>query len=258
MVSALANTAWNKTVYTQRLQHLQNAIKENLWSNDLQAYYLSDSYKDTIFQEANALAILSGTADSHGTTSAILSTLARELYVPSGALAFSNASAKHGWARKIGPYASGYHLKAAFHANDSDTARYLLHTVWGPMGDPKHTNYTGCMWETLDIDGTPGLGDSASLCHTWSSGPTADLSRYVLDIQPVSPGFGQWKVQPQTLDLDWAKGEYPIPQGKITVHWCFDGDQLLHMNVTAPEETNGTVYLPNPLRKPLHKYNVFW
>lgn len=253
----LANTAWNKTVYTQRLQHLQNAINENLWSNDLQAYYLSDSYKDTISQEANAFAILSGTADSHGATSSILSTLARELYVPSGALSFSNASAKHGWTRNISPYASGYHLKAAFHANDSATARYLLHTVWGPMSDPKHTNYTGCMWETLDIDGNPGLGDSTSLCHAWSSGPTADLSRYVLGIQPLSPGFGEWKVQPQTLDLDWAKGEYPIPQGKITVHWWFDGDQLLHMNVTAPEETNGTVYLPNPLRKPLHKYNVF-
>ena len=132
----MANTAWNKTVYTQRLQHLQNAINENLWSNDLQAYYLSDSYKDTISQEANAFAILSGTADSHGAVSSILSTLARELYVPSGALSFSNASAKHGWARKISPYASGYHLKAAFHANDSATARYLLHTVWGAMSDP--------------------------------------------------------------------------------------------------------------------------
>ena len=252
----MANTGRNTTLYMQRLQHLQNAINENLWSNDLQAYYLSDAYKDSISQEANALAILSDTADSHGATNTILSTLARELYVPSGALSFSNASAKHGWARKISPYASGYHLKAAFHANDTDTALHLLHTIWGPMSDPKHTNYTGCMWETLDIDGTPGLGDSTSLCHAWSAGPTADLSRYVLGIQPVSPGFGEWKVQPQTLGLDWAKGEFPVPQGRIMVHWWFDGGHLLHMNVTAPEGTNGTVYLPSSLRKALREYNV--
>lgn len=147
--------------------------------------------------------------------STILSTIAHELYVPSGALSFSNASAAHGRARKISPFASGYHLKAAFHANDSNTARHLLHTVWGPMSDPKRTNYTGCMWETLDVNGTPGLGDSTSLCHAWSSGPTADLSRYVLGVQPVSPCFKEWKVQPQTLGLDWARGDTLFRRGTL-------------------------------------------
>lgn len=124
------------------------------------------------------------------------------------------------------------------------------------MSDPKHANYTGCTWETLDVDGTPGLGDSTSLCHAWGSGPTADLSRYVLGVQSVSPGFKEWRVQPQTLGLNWAQGEYPVPQGKIRVHWWFDCNDLLHMDVTAPEGTNGTVYLPNPLRRDLGKYNA--
>ena len=63
-------------------------------------------------------------------------------------------------------------------------------------------------------------------------------------------------MQPQTLGLDWAKGEFPVPQGRIMVHWWFDGGHLLHMNVTAPEGTNGTVYLPSSLRKALREYNV--
>lgn len=54
------------------------------------------------------------------------------------------------------------------------------------MSDPKHSNYTGYMWELLDVNGTSGLGDTTSLCHAWSSEPTADLSRYVLGAQPVS------------------------------------------------------------------------
>ncbi|KAE8415332.1 Six-hairpin glycosidase-like protein [Aspergillus pseudocaelatus] len=247
----------NTTLYAGRLHNLQNAINKHLWSDTLQAYYLSDSHKDFLSQEANALAVLADTtAYGNRTSRTVLSTLARELYVPSGALAFSNRSAASGWAQKISPYASGYHLKAAFHANDSVTANYLLHSVWGPISDASHTNYTGCMWEVMMADGTPGLGSSTSLCHAWSSGPTADLSRYVLGVQPVTPGFKEWKVVPQSLDLDWAKGAYPVPGGKINVDWAFDSSNLLHMTVTAPNGTRGTVYLPTPLKKTLHRYNA--
>ncbi|KAK6814981.1 hypothetical protein RU639_008555 [Aspergillus parasiticus] len=251
------NAGLNTTLYAGRLDNLQNAINTHLWSDTLQAYYVSDSHKDFLSQEANALAVLSDTATYGNRTSAtILSTLSRELYVPSGALAFSNKSVASGWAQKISPYASGYHLKAAFHANDSVNANYLLHSVWGPMSDPSHTNYTGCMWEVIAADGTPGLGSGTSLCHGWSSGPTADLSRYVLGVQPVTPGFKEWKVVPQSLDLNWAKGAYPVPGGRIHVDWSFDSSNLLHMTVTAPNGTKGTVYLPTPLRKTLNKYNA--
>ncbi|RAQ52945.1 alpha-L-rhamnosidase C [Aspergillus flavus] len=251
------NAGLNTTLYAERLDNLQNAINTHLWSHTLQAYYVSDSHKDFLSQEANALAVLADTATYGNRTSAtVLSTLSHELYVPSGALAFSNKSVASGWAQKISPYASGYHLKAAFHANDSVNANYLLHSVWGPMSDPLHTNYTGCMWEVIAADGTPGLGSGTSLCHVWSSGPTADLSRYVLGVQPVTPGFKEWKIVPQSLDLNFAKGAYPVPGGRIYVDWSFDSSNLLHMNVTAPNGTKGTVYLPTPLRKTLDKYNA--
>lgn len=247
----------NTTLYAGRLHNLQHAINKHLWSDTLQAYYLSDSHKDFLSQEANALAVLADTITYGNRTAAtVLSTLARELYVPSGALAFSNRSVASGWAQKISPYASGYHLKAAFHANDSVTANYLLHSVWGPISDPSHTNYTGCTWEVMTAHGAPGIGSSTSLCHAWGSGPTADLSRYVLGVQPVTPGFKEWKVVPQSLDLDWARGAYPVSGGKINVDWSFDSNNLLHMTVTAPNGTRGTVYLPSPLKKTLHKYNA--
>ncbi|PYH91884.1 putative alpha-L-rhamnosidase C [Aspergillus ellipticus CBS 707.79] len=214
----LSQAGTNQTVYHIRLQNLQTAINGHLWSDKLQAYYQSETYPDFFSQEANALAILSDTASmSDNRTTALLSTMARELYVPKGALAFSNASITSGWAQKISPFASGYHLKAAFHANDSVNAKLLLHSVWGSISDPNNANYTGCMWEVMDIDGRPGIGDATSLCHAWGAGPTADLSRYVLGIQPVTPGFKEWKVVPQTLDLKWARGKYPVPQGKIRV-----------------------------------------
>lgn len=254
----MADGGLNVTVYAARLKSLQNAINANLWSDSLQAYYLSESHKDFFSQEANALAILSGTATSasNHTADKVLASLARELYVPAGALAFSTASSTSGWAQKISPYASGYHLKAAFLANDSINAKRLLYSVWGPMSDPSHTNYTGCAWEALNPDGTPGLGPTTSLCHAWASGPTADLSRYVLGVQPVTPGFQQWKIVPQSLGLSWVKGAFPTPRGSINVSWSFDTNGLFQMTVTAPAGTDGTVYLPTPLKTPLKKYQI--
>lgn len=160
---------------------------------------------------------------SPNATSSILSTLARDLILPSGPLAFSNSTTSAGFAQKISPYASSYHLRAALSTRDASTALTLLKTLWAPMADPKHENYTGCFWETLNPDGTPGLGVVTSPCHGWAAGPTAELSRYILGIQPVAPGFAEWKVEPQTLGLGWAKGRYPTVRGDIDVEWRFEG-----------------------------------
>ncbi|GKZ21356.1 hypothetical protein AbraIFM66951_010145 [Aspergillus brasiliensis] len=238
----------NATVYQRRLESLQKAINDHLWSDNLQAYYHSQTYQDFFAQEANALAILSDTTQLAGNrTAALLNTMAQQLYVPKGALAFSNASIASGFAQKISPYASGYHLKAAFHANDGVNAKRLLHSVWGPISDPNHANYTGCMWEVMNPDGTPGIGSPTSLCHAWGAGPTADLSRYVLGIQPVTPGFQEWKVAPQTLGLTWARGAYPTPHGNIRVDWSLDDCGHFNIAVSGPVGTNGTVVLPSPL-----------
>lgn len=244
----LSQAGLNHTLYQDRLQSLQKAINAYLWSNKLQAYYQSETHQDFFSQEANALAILSDTSSLSNRTSILLSAMERELYVPNGALPFSNASAASGWAQKISPYSSGYHLKAAFHANDSIAAKRLLHTLWGPISDPNHANYTGCMWEVMHVDGTPGIGSPTSLCHAWGAGPTADLSRYVLGIQATTPGFKEWRVVPQTMDLAWARGDYPTPYGRISVDWSFDWKGRYRIVVDAPAGTKGTVYLPSPLR----------
>ncbi|RHZ43147.1 putative alpha-L-rhamnosidase C [Aspergillus thermomutatus] len=236
----LADGGLDNTTYAHRLHSLQESIRANLWSDQLHAFYLADSHPAFFSQEANALAILTDTVPPTGTPSArtLLSSMAR-LYVPAGALAFSPGSAASGWAQKISPYASGYHLQAAFHAHDAATATHLLHTLWGPMSDPAHANYTGCTWETLDPTGRPGLGAATSLCHAWGAAPTAELSRHVLGIRAAAPGFARWTVRPLTLGLRWARGRHPVPRGAIHVDWSFDAEGLLAMRVSAPAGTGG-------------------
>ncbi|KAF9767665.1 hypothetical protein IL306_015125 [Fusarium sp. DS 682] len=176
------------------------------------------------------------------------------LQLKAGPLAFSNATVKAGFAQKISPYSSAYHLRAAFESGDAVIVRRLLKSLWAPMANPAHANYTNCFWETLDPDGTPGLGIITSLCHGWASGPTAELSRHVLGVQAVEPGYKKWQVKPQTLRLEWAKGRVPTEHGTIEVDWKFKSG-LLQMTVRGPKKgnTSGTVYLPRPLPTPLEK-----
>jgi hypothetical protein len=235
--------------YQSRLKKLRKAVHKQLWNQTLGAYVLSNDITTGFSQDANALAILAGIPQSNGISAeSLLQTMEAELQLPAGPLAFSNGTVDSGFAQKISPFSSAYHLRAAFESNDEHTARLLLKTLWAPMANPANANYTNTFWETLDPDGTPGLGIMTSLCHGWAAGPTAELSKWVLGVQAVKPGFAEWKVQPMLLGLEWAKGRVPTDQGTIEVEWKLVSD-LLHMKirVVGDRGTRGTVYLPESL-----------
>ncbi|KAF5967140.1 alpha-L-rhamnosidase C [Fusarium coicis] len=224
--SLLKAAGVNTTVYQTRLDDLRKAIHSNLWNKTLQAY------------------VLHFPSFHHD----------KELQLKAGPLAFSNATAKSGFAQKISPYASAYHLRAAFESDDDVIVNRLLKSLWASMANPSHANYNNCFWETLDPDGTPGLGIITSLCHGWASGPTAELSRHVLGVQAAEPGYKKWDVKPLTLGLEWAKGRVPTEYGNVEVDWKLKSG-LLQMTVRGPKNGNieGTVYLPRPLPTPLEK-----
>ncbi|KAF9634945.1 hypothetical protein BFW01_g5840 [Lasiodiplodia theobromae] len=240
-------------VYSTRLTALRAAMNEHLWSANLSAYALSTttegSGRTAFAQDANALALLAGVPASANQSAALLASMRRALFLPAsaggGVLAFSPAASALGFARLSSPYASGYHLRAAFASGDADSAGALLDTVFAPMADPRNANYTGCFWETLTVEGRPGLGDATSLCHAWGAAATGELSRWVLGIAPVEPGYSEWVVKPGTLGgrVGWARGRIEIPHGRMEVEWRVDGGRW-GVNVTSPRGTVGRVELP--------------
>ncbi|AEO55772.1 glycoside hydrolase family 78 protein [Thermothelomyces thermophilus ATCC 42464] len=250
-VGLLADVGVDISVYQDRLAALRAAIDKHLWSDELGAYVYADGIRDGFGQDSNAIAILAGVnLDPSHSSETILSTLSRELSTPKGPLSFSSGVLQHGFQRYISPYASAYHLRAAFTSQNSTAARELLDSLWAPMTDTNNANYSGCFWETLDETGRPAFGVHTSLCHGWSAGPTAELSRFVLGAQPTKPGWAEWAVSPQTLGLTSARGEVPTPLGPLTVSWEFCGT-LLNMSVEAPAGTTGLVNVPYPLLVPV-------
>ncbi|KAF4545890.1 putative alpha-L-rhamnosidase C [Lasiodiplodia theobromae] len=254
LLSAAADNTANDTneaeVYTARLTALRAAMNEHLWSANLSAYALSTtegSGRTAFAQDANALALLAGVPASTNQSAALLAAMRAALFLPSndGVLAFSPAASTDlGFARLSSPYASGYHLHAALAAGDADSAAALLDTVFAPMADPRNANYTGCFWETLTVEGRPGLGDATSLCHAWGAAATGELSRWVLGIAPVEPGYSEWVFRPGTMGgrVGWARGGVETPYGRMEVEWSVEGGWGVIL--TSPRGTVGRVELP--------------
>ncbi|CAH0039566.1 unnamed protein product [Clonostachys solani] len=252
----LTDAGVNVNVYQERLDNLRQAINRRLWNQDLNAYQFSEDIGSGYGQDSNALAILAGvnTAANHS-SEFILSAMSNDLAAPGGSLAFSPGVIEAGFARLISPYASSYHLRAAFASNNDAFASELLNSLWASMADPKNENYTGTFWETLDADGRPGLGLGTSLCHGWSAGPTAELSRYVLGARPEQPGWVSWVVEPRIMDLTFARGRLPTPLGDMEVEWeIVDG--LFSLNITAPGGTDGTVIAPKSNNRAKSRFSV--
>ncbi|KAJ3566687.1 hypothetical protein NPX13_g7043 [Xylaria arbuscula] len=117
-------------VYHERLSALRQAIDTQLWSEALQAYYLSETNSGGFGQDSNALAILAGVnLDSTHSTETILSTMSRGLMTALGPLAFSNGVVEAGFERGISPFASAYHLRAALDSGNGTIAMELLKTL---------------------------------------------------------------------------------------------------------------------------------
>lgn len=108
-----------------------------------------------------------------------------------------------------------------------------LRQRWGAMlagGD-------STFWETWQ------LNPITSKCHAWSGTPTFDLSRLVLGVSPLAPGFGRFRVAPQPVDLSWARGTFPTPQGEIEVSWQLSPEGF-ELSLGVPPGTQAEVVLP--------------
>ncbi|OLN89660.1 hypothetical protein CCHL11_10393 [Colletotrichum chlorophyti] len=240
------------SVYQGRLEKLRSAIDTQLWSEELQGYYVSQDLKTALAQDSNAIAILAGVnIDPRISSETILSSLFTHLMTPSGPHAFSDATFEAGFRPLVSPYSSSYHLRAAFASQNGDSAMEFLNKLWWPMADTANVNYTGTFWETLDGEGKPCLGYMTSLCHSWAAGPTVELSRYVLGAMPTQPGWSRFSIALMTLVLGAASGSVPTLNGAINFQWNIEQDDLLHMKITAPRGLVGTVTLPCALRVPV-------
>jgi len=150
----------------------------------------------------------------------------------------------------------GYYMLEALAAEGAhDEAVGILSEYWGCMLDLGATTF----WEDLDYE--HGLkaarideivpegafdihkssgdycykGHRHSFCHGWASGPTPWLSRHVLGVRPVKPGFEEVVIEPHLGSLESVEGTVPTPKGIIRVKHTKQPDGTVRTETELPE-----------------------
>ena len=156
--------------------------------------------------QTNAMAIFSGVANEKQTADIWEKVLSR----PRGFM--------------ISPYYNFYVITAMAASGHRREALDWIREYWGGMVKEGATSF----WEGYDPDwpkknfhellqSDNGQGYFVSLCHGWSSGPTAWLNEQILGIEPQGGGFSKVNIRPDLAGLAWARGTEPTPQGIIRI-----------------------------------------
>jgi alpha-L-rhamnosidase len=78
------------------------------------------------------------------------------------------------------------------------------------------------LWRGMLAENPGGLREMwthGDWSHAWGGTPLVQLSRRVLGLEPIEPGWRRARLKPCPLDLTWARGVVPTPHGDVRVEW---------------------------------------
>jgi len=78
------------------------------------------------------------------------------------------------------------------------------------------------LWRGMWTENPHGLREMwthGDWSHAWSGTPLVQLSCRVLGLEALEPGWRRARLKPFPLDLAWARGVVPTPQGDVWVEW---------------------------------------
>ena len=134
-------------------------------------------------------------------------------------------------------YFAQYLLEGLFNAGEADAAIALMTSdgdrSWLGMLEQGATT----TMEAWSVKYKPNL----DLCHAWGTAPLNIISRYVLGVTPLEPGFAKIRVRPQVGSLARVEGRVPTAKGPVEVR-IEDGALTLDLPAPARVEWAGAVH----------------
>jgi len=140
--------------------------------------------------------------------------------------------------------------KALSEAGYSDYAYRLLLNDKYPSWLYSVSQGATTIWERLNgytVENGFGGNNSMNSFNHYSFGAVGQwLLAHSLGIQRDEPGFKSFLLKPEpdaSGQMQWARGYYDSPYGRIESGWTVDG-QVLHYQASVPANTSATLYLP--------------
>lgn len=80
--------------------------------------------------------------------------------------------------------------------------------------------------------------------HAWGAAPANIIPRWLVGVQPVTPGFGKVLISPHPGSLTFFKALVPTPRGGISCSYDRSPGESLKFVVTVPDKVRAQVALP--------------
>ena len=232
------NTAVNAFYYhaLQQMALLARALKKEDDANEFEskAKQVDESFNRVFFDPQRGL-YTDGEGSTHVSLHGNMFPLALGLVPESCKAKVADYVESRGMECSV--YGAQYLLEAMFGAGKDDYAIQLMtaKTVhsWSHMMEMGST-MTLEAWDTpskLNLDWN----------HAWGSAPANIISRYVLGVRPLEPGYSKLLIAPQPGALKWIRGKVPTPLGAVSVSWNSDTASL---DIEVPPGATASVELP--------------
>lgn len=137
-------------------------------------------------------------------------------------------------------YGAQYLLEALFAAGRADHAIGLM-AARGPRSWRRMIEEGSTMtWEAWGPEFKPNL----TWNHAWGAAPANIISRFVLGVRPLNPGFSKILIAPRLGPLKWVRGAVPTPNGPVMLD--IEGGAAFRIHVEIPDQSSAHLCLPQP------------
>jgi alpha-L-rhamnosidase len=233
------NTVANAFYYhaLREMAMLAHALKkeEDARIFETEAAQVYESFNRTFFDERHGIYI-DGEGSGHASLHANMFPLAFGLVPTNHVKTVADFIESRGMACSV--YGAQYLLEALFNAGRSDAGIQFMTArtkrSWWHMIEQGSTLTT----EAWDVEFKKNL----TWNHAWGAAPANILSRFVLGVRPIQPGYSEMLIAPQLGVLKWARGQVPTPRGPVSVT-ATNGD-VFNLEVNIPRNTTARIEVP--------------
>jgi alpha-L-rhamnosidase len=104
-------------------------------------------------------------------------------------------------------------------------------------------------WHMIELGSTmtleawdPEFKRNLTWNHAWGAAPANLISRFVLGVTPLEPGYAKIQIAPQLGELKWVRGKVPTAVGPVGVR--VDNGDVFKLSVDLPTNAVARVILP--------------
>jgi hypothetical protein len=190
--------------YHSLASELQDKIWKHFWNGDLPGFihYEVDSEEAPVTRYSNIYAIELGYMNEDEISGISENILLNDSY-PETTVPFHRA----------------FEVSALCQAGMHQLSINRMRDHWKLMLDMGATTF----WEyyTQGVEGAVQYQHdrkfSKSLCHAWSAGPLYITGRHIAGIQPLSPGYKSFRIEPNLCGLEWFRASIPVKGGMVDI-----------------------------------------